>query len=178
MQAIPKIFDKESNQWIELLAKPVAEEVVKIMKEDYLYNKKTMDYWLLENLDVPTTPIRVAVFTDGNELDDYTKSAFEFAFNDYINTLSNRKLFNLDKFLESRSDTATPKPPQFKVDATVTYINEGEDNTVISLPKHDNITNDIDICEMLAKTSTGTLEAKYIYNDHPIEDKKLFFESK
>lgn len=92
MQAIPKIFDKESNQWIELLAKPVAEEVVKIMKEDYLYNKKTMDYWLLENLDVPTTPIRVAVFTDGNELDDYTKSAFEFAFNDYINTLSNRKL--------------------------------------------------------------------------------------
>lgn len=40
MQAIPKIFDKETNTWIELLAKPVAEEVVKIMKEDYLSNKK------------------------------------------------------------------------------------------------------------------------------------------
>ena len=40
MQAIPKIFDKETNTWIELLAKPVAEEV-KIMKEDYLSNKNT-----------------------------------------------------------------------------------------------------------------------------------------
>lgn len=42
---------------------------------------------------------------------------------------------------------------------------------MITLPKLDNITNNVDICEMLAKTSTGTLEAKYIYNDHPIEDK-------
>ena len=49
---------------------------------------------------------------------------------------------------------------------------------MITLPKLDNITNNVDICEMLAKTSTGTLEVKYIYNDHPIEDKKLFFESK
>ena len=79
MQAIPKIFDKETNTWIELLAKPVAEEVVKIMKEDYLSNKKTLDYWLLENLDVPTTPIRLAVFTDGNELDEYMKGSFEVA---------------------------------------------------------------------------------------------------
>ena len=177
MQAIPKIFDKETNTWIELLAKPVAEEVVKIMKEDYLSNKKTLDYWLLENLDVPTTPIRLAVFTDGNELDEYMKGSFEVAFNNYIFDLPNRKIFNVDKFLEFCSDTATPKPTQFQVNATVT-IHEDEEDTVITLPKLDNITNNVDICEMLAKTSTGTLEAKYIYNDHPIQDKKLFFESK
>lgn len=177
MQAIPKIFDKEKNTWIELLAKPVAEEVVKIMKEDYLSNKKTLDYWLLENLDNPASPIRLAVFTDGNELDEYMKSSFEFAFNDYIFNLPNRKLFNVDKFLEHCSDTAIPKPPQFQVNATVT-IHEDEEDIVVTSPKLDNITNNVDICGMLAKTSTGTLEAKYIYNDHPIEDKKLFFESK
>ena len=67
------------------------------MKEDYLSNK-TLDYWLLENLDVPTTPIRLAVFTDGNELDEYMKGSFEVAFNNYIFDLPNRKIFNVDKF--------------------------------------------------------------------------------
>ena len=54
---------------------------------------------MLENLDVPTTPIRLAVFTDGNELDEYMKGSFEVAFNNYIFDLPNRKIFNVDKFL-------------------------------------------------------------------------------
>lgn len=36
MKAIPKIYDKESEQWVELMAKPIAEEVVRIMKEDFM----------------------------------------------------------------------------------------------------------------------------------------------
>lgn len=40
MKAIPKIYDKEQEQWIELMAKPIAEEVVRIMKEDFMRNKK------------------------------------------------------------------------------------------------------------------------------------------
>lgn len=39
MKAIPKIYDKESEQWVELMAKPIAEEVVRIMKEDFMRNK-------------------------------------------------------------------------------------------------------------------------------------------
>ena len=44
---------------------------------------------------------------------------------------------------------------------------------MITLPKLDNITNIMDICEMLAKTSTGTLEAKYIYNDPQLKIKTI-----
>lgn len=46
MKAIPKIYDKEQEQWIELMAKPIAEEVVRIMKEDFMRNKE--DIKLLE----------------------------------------------------------------------------------------------------------------------------------
>ncbi|WNM51494.1 hypothetical protein CoNPh10_CDS0097 [Staphylococcus phage S-CoN_Ph10] len=46
--AIIKTFDKEKQQWLEVFARPVAEEVVKIMKDDWLSNKKTIDYWLLQ----------------------------------------------------------------------------------------------------------------------------------
>lgn len=37
--AIPKIYDKENEQWVELMAKPIAKEVVRIMKEDFMRNK-------------------------------------------------------------------------------------------------------------------------------------------
>ncbi|MFF7090674.1 hypothetical protein ACFY9U_40960 [Streptomyces anthocyanicus] len=40
MNAIPKIYDKENEQWVELMAKPIAEEVVRIMKEDFMRNKE------------------------------------------------------------------------------------------------------------------------------------------
>lgn len=39
MNAIPKIYDKENEQWVELMAKPIAKEVVRIMKEDFMRNK-------------------------------------------------------------------------------------------------------------------------------------------
>ncbi|WP_053040142.1 hypothetical protein [Staphylococcus haemolyticus] len=39
MNAIPKIYDEEKNEWVELITKPIAEEVVRIMKEDFMKNK-------------------------------------------------------------------------------------------------------------------------------------------
>lgn len=39
-KAIPKIYDKENEQWVELMAKPIAEDVVRIMKEDFMCNKE------------------------------------------------------------------------------------------------------------------------------------------
>lgn len=37
--AIPKIYNEQTNEWIELMAKPIAKEVVEIMKEDFMKNK-------------------------------------------------------------------------------------------------------------------------------------------
>lgn len=39
MNAIPKIYDEKTEQWVELMAKPIAKEVVGIMKEDFMKNK-------------------------------------------------------------------------------------------------------------------------------------------
>lgn len=39
MNAIPKIYNEETNEWIELMAKPIAKEVIQIMKEDFMRNK-------------------------------------------------------------------------------------------------------------------------------------------
>ena len=93
MKAIPKIFDKEKGQWIELMAKPIAEEVVKIMKDDWLSNKKTIDYWLLQYTEGVAEPIQVAIFTDGNEVDDTLKSNLEWAFEDYVSNSTKQKTF-------------------------------------------------------------------------------------
>ena len=40
MNAIPKIYDEQTGEWVELMAKPIAKEVVRIMKEDFMRNKE------------------------------------------------------------------------------------------------------------------------------------------
>lgn len=39
VNAIPKIYDEQTNEWVELMAKPIAKEVLEIMKEDFMKNK-------------------------------------------------------------------------------------------------------------------------------------------
>lgn len=175
MNAIPKIYDKKTEQWIELMAKPIAEEVVKIMKEDWLANKNTINYWLLQYTEGVAESIQVAIFTDGNEVDETLKSNLEWAFNDYLSILENKKLFNLQDFINKCISTKTELPKQFKVNAIVNY--NSLDDTV-KLQEIDNITNNPDVIGMLDSSSEGSIEVKYIYNDHPIEDKKLIKENK
>lgn len=176
MKAIPKIFDKEKGQWIELMAKPIAEEVVKIMKEDWLSNKKTIDYWLLSYKEQGMAePIQLAIFTDGNEVDESLKSDLEWSFNDYVYSLENKKLFNLQDFINDCHSRKIQLPKQFKVNATVNFDSLDEP---IYLQEIDNITTNVDVIGMLDESSKGSIEVKYIYNDHPIEEKKLIKENK
>lgn len=176
MKAIPKIFDKEKGQWIELMAKPIAEEVVKIMKEDWLSNKKTIDYWLLSYKEQGMAePIQVAIFTDGNEVDETLKSNLEWSFNGYVSNLQNKKLFNLQSFINDCYSRKIELPKQFKVNATVNFDSLDEP---IYLQEIDNITTNVDVIGMLDESSKGSIEVKYIYNDHPIEEKKLIKENK
>lgn len=173
--AIIKTFDKEKQQWLEVFARPVAEEVVKIMKDDWLDNKNTIDYWLLQYTEGVAEPIQVAIFTDGNEVDDTLKSNLEWAFNDYISGLENKKLFNLQDFINDCYSRKTELPKQFKVSATVQFDSL---DYPIHLQEIDNMTTNVDVIGMLDESSKGSVEVKYIYNDHPIEDKKLVKENK
>ncbi|MDU6163456.1 MAG: hypothetical protein E6647_13760, partial [Staphylococcus epidermidis] len=171
----PKIFDKEKGQWIELMAKPIAEEVVKIMKDDWLSNKKTIDYWLLQYTEGVVEPIQVAIFTDGNEVDETLKSNLEWAFKSYVFNLQNKKLFNLQSFINDCYSIKIDLPKQFKVNATVKFDSLDEP---IYLQEIDNMTTNVDVIGMLDESSKGSIEVKYIYNDHPIEEKKLIKENK
>lgn len=175
MKAIPKIFDKEKGQWIELMAKPIAEEVVKIMKDDWLSNKKTIDYWLLQYTEGVVEPIQVAIFTDGNEVDETLKSNLEWAFKSYVFNLQNKKLFNLQSFINDCYSIKIDLPKQFKVNATVKFDSLDEP---IYLQEIDNMTTNVDVIGMLDESSKGSVEVKYVYNDHPIEEKKLIKENK
>ena len=176
MKAIPKIFDNEKGQWIELMAKPIAEEVVKIMKEDWLSNKKTIDYWLLSYKEQGMAePIQLAIFTDGNEVDETLKSNLEWSFNGYVSNLQNKKLFNLQGFINDCYSRKIELPKQFKVNATVNFDSLDQP---IYLQEIDNITTNVDVIGMLDESSKGSIEVKYIYNDHPIEEKKLIKENK
>lgn len=175
MKAIPKIFDKEKGQWIELMAKPIAEEVVKIMKDDWLSNKKTIDYWLLQYTEGVVEPIQVAIFTDGNEVDETLKSNLEWAFKSYVFNLQNKKLFNLQSFINDCYSRKIDLPKQFKVNATVQFDSL---DYPIHLQELDNMTTNVDVIGMLDESSKGSIEVKYIYNDHPIEEKKLIKENK
>lgn len=175
MKAIPKIFDKEKGQWIELMAKPIAEEVVKIMKDDWLSNKKTIDYWLLQYTEGVVEPIQVAIFTDGNEVDETLKSNLEWEFKSYVFNLQNKKLFNLQSFINDCYSRKIDLPKQFKVNATVKFDSLDEP---IYLQEIDNITTNVDVIGMLDESSKGSIEVKYVYNDHPIEEKKLIKENK
>ncbi|MCG2339297.1 hypothetical protein ACXXHD_04805 [Staphylococcus epidermidis] len=175
MKAIPKIFDKEKGQWIELMAKPIAEEVVKIMKDDWLDNKNTIDYWLLQYTEGVVEPIQVAIFTDGNEVDESLKSDLEWSFNDYVYSLENKKLFNLQDFINDCHSRKIQLPKQFKVNATVKFDSLDEP---IHLQEIDNITTNVSVIGILDESSKGSVEVKYVYNDHPIEDKKLTKENK
>ena len=175
MKAIPKIFDKEKGQWIELMAKPIAEEVVKIMKDAWLSNKKTIDYWLLQYTEGVVDPIQVAIFTDGNEVDETLKSNLEWAFKSYVFNLQNKKLFNLQSFINDCYSRKIDLPKQFKVNATVQFDSL---DYPIHLQELDNMTTNVDVIGMLDESSKGSIEVKYIYNDHPIEEKKLMKENK
>ena len=175
MKAIPKIFDKEKGQWIELMAKPIAEEVVKIMKDDWLSNKKTIDYWLLQYTEGVAEPIQVAIFTDGNEVDDTLKSNLEWAFEDYVSNIKKKKLFNSQGFINDCYSRKIELPKQFKINATVQFDSL---DYPIHLQEIDNITTNIDVIGMLDESSKGSVEVKYVYNDHPIEEKKLIKENK
>ena len=157
------------------MAKPIAEEVVKIMKDDWLSNKKTIDYWLLQYTEGVVEPIQVAIFTDGNEVDETLKSNLEWAFKSYVFNLQNKKLFNLQSFINDCYSIKIDLPKQFRVNATVKFDSLDEP---IYLQEIDNMTTNVDVIGMLDESSKGSIEVKYIYNDHPIEEKKLIKENK
>lgn len=168
-----KFYDENVKKWVMAKTAPIEQLVVKAMKDNWLKNKKQINYWLLEHTENVPEPIRLVVFTDGNEIDDYTKSAFEFAFHDFISTLSNKKNFPLDEFLKNCRNTGVNIPKQFYINVNIEIIDKEYGNSYIEMPSINNITKNVDITSILANEENANMTVRYIYNDNAIEDYKF-----
>ena len=173
MKAIPKIFDKEKGQWIELMAKPIADEVVKIMKEDWLETKGQLDCLLIEANTQYDDVVRVAVFyntaqkgTDIVDNQENYKISLETNLKNIVEKLSSFKNFNLNDFIE-KLQIYNVMPDTFNLNV---QIEDSEGNFIV-VPKVNTITNNSDITNALIEEGSK-LETRYIYNDNPIEEYK------
>ena len=173
MKAIPKIFDKEKGQWIELMAKPIADEVVKIMKEDWLETKGQLDSLLIEANTQYDDVVRVAVFyntaqkgTDIVDNQENYKISLETHLKNIVEKLSSFKNFNLNDFIE-KLQIYNVMPDTFNLNV---QIEDSEGNFIV-VPKVNTITNNSDITNALIEEGSK-LETRYIYNDNPIEEYK------
>lgn len=177
--AIIKAFDKEKQEWLEVVAKPVAEEVVKIMKEDWLETKGQIDYLLVEADTQYGDTVRVAVFyntaqenTDIVSNQQNYKISLETHLKSVTENLPTPKNFNLNDFIE-RLQIYDIMPDTFNLNAQI----ENSEGNSITVPKLSTVTSNPNITNALIDEDSK-LEVRYIYNDHPIEDKKLVKEKK
>ncbi|QVD57996.1 hypothetical protein BT3_035 [Staphylococcus phage BT3] len=174
VNVLPNVYDPEKGEWVNLLAKPIAEEVFKIMKEDYLEYKGNIGYFIAKYKDGNTSieQPNVVVFYNEKELDtmELTEEELTRALNEYIDyELEGKyKPFSLSNFVSYLEDYGYRLPTNFEVDVTVTL----SDGQKFTYPRTKSITNNANIIDAL-KNDDQYIEVKYIYNDHAIEDKKL-----
>lgn len=171
-----KYYDEETGNWITLKTNPIAQEVVRIMKEDWLAYKGQLDCWLLKYTteDDPNLPepIYVAIFVDSESVKNYDKETLEWNFKDYINALSNKKNFKLNDFIKYCEDSLIDLPQQFKLNVDL----ELESNQ-LNYKELNSITNSVDVVSVLANNEQGTLTANYIYNGHSVPEKQYTFKA-
>ncbi|HAR3267747.1 hypothetical protein [Staphylococcus argenteus] len=177
MKAVPRIYDKKNAEWVELITKPIAEEVIKIMKDDWLSHKGIIDCWLLKytNEDDPSLPepIYVAIFVDSESVKNYEKDTLEHYFKDYILGLPNKKGFKLNEMINHfKNELLFELPQQFKLSVDLAL-----ENNQLNFPELDNITNNVDVVYTLANEQKGEITARYIYNGHAIPEKQYKFKA-
>ncbi|OHQ30231.1 hypothetical protein HMPREF2564_11255 [Staphylococcus sp. HMSC068D03] len=158
MNAIPKIYDKENEQWIELMARPIAEEVVKIMKEDFMKNKgpikllelpygtgeygETFTYRLFYNSKLSQGAV------------DYNSVIIQQILKDMFNELDDKREFTYSEIM-SNSDIKS----FLDEIVTLNLCYEDEWTTKFFSSK------DLGILDIINNNCT----VSYIFNDNPIE---------
>ncbi|AFV80817.1 hypothetical protein QCF18_09960 [Staphylococcus aureus] len=174
VNVLPSVYDAEKGEWVTLLAKPIAEEVLKIMKADYLEHKGNIGFFISKYKDGDSSieQPNVVVFYNEKDYDtmELTESELTNALNEYIDyTLDGKyKPFSLNNFINYLEDYGYRLPVNFEVDVTI-ILSDGQKFTY---PRTSSITNNASIVDAL-KSEDQYIEVKYIYNDHAIDDKKL-----
>lgn len=169
MKAIPKIYDKENEQWVELMAKPIAEEVVRIMKEDFMRNK---------------SDIKLSEITYGNEDEFRYYIAYQSNVNQSaIFSLEGTLPFILNEILNKKDNYSSLSSKDVLNDAdALSFI---EPLNVFNVVYKDTFGNEVttrsnELPQDLMKTTSysiknnksGNFTISYAFNDNPIVDKQ------
>lgn len=167
--AIPKIYDKENEQWVELMAKPIAKEVVRIMKEDFMRNK---------------SDIKLSEITYGNN-DEFVY------FIAYQSKVSQSAIFNLESTLPFILNDILNKKDNYSALSNKEVLNDAdalsfiEPLKVFNLIYKDTFGNEVttrsnelpqDLMSVTSRSiknnKLGNFTISYTFNDNAIEDKQ------
>ena len=173
MKAIPKIYDKEQEQWIELMAKPIAEEVVRIMKEDFMRNKSD-----IKLLEIP--------YGNENEFIYYIA---------YQSNVSESAIFNIEGTLPFFLNEILNKKDNYSALSNKDVLNDAdalsfiEPLNVFDVVYKDTFGNEVTTrsnelpqdlmmatSRVIKNNKSGNFTISYTFNDNPIEDKQYNFE--
>lgn len=173
MNAIPKIYNEQTNEWIELMAKPIAEEVINIMKEDFMRNKED---------------IKLSEISYGNEDEFRYYIAYQSNVNQSaIFSLEGTLPFILNEILNKKDNysSLSNKDVLFDVDA-LSFI---EPLNVFNVVYKDTFGNEVTTrsnelpqdlinttSHIIKNNKSGNFTISYTFNDNAIEDKQYKFE--
>ncbi|MDS4005044.1 hypothetical protein RJB90_00310 [Staphylococcus capitis] len=173
MNAIPKIYNEQTNEWIELMAKPIAEEVINIMKEDFMRNKEDIKLSEISYGNEDEFRYYIAYQSNVNQSAIFSlEGTLPFILNEILNkkdnysSLSNKHvLFDADalSFIEPLNVFNVVYKDTFGNEVT-TRSNELPQDLI-------NTTSHI-----IKNNKSGNFTISYTFNDNAIEDKQYKFE--
>lgn len=170
MNAIPKIYDEQTGEWVELMAKPIAKEVVRIMKEDFMHNKNE-----IKLLEIPYGNENEFIYYIAYQSNVSESAIFNlegtlpFILNDIINEkdeysqLSNKEILN-----DTHAFNFIEPLNTFNVIYKDTFGNE------ISTKNNELPQDSLDIAlHRIKNNKLGNFTISYTFNDNAIEDKQF-----
>lgn len=168
--AIPKIYDKENEQWVELMAKPIAKEVVRIMKEDFMRNKDDIKLSEIAYGNENEFIYFIAYQSNVNQSAIFSlESTLPFILNDILNKKDNYSALSNKDVLNDADALSFIEPLNvFNVIYKDTFGNEVTTRSN-ELPQ--------DLMSVTSRSiknnKLGNFTISYTFNDNAIEDKQF-----
>ncbi|MCC3691441.1 hypothetical protein [Staphylococcus capitis] len=173
MNAIPKIYNEQTNEWIELMAKPIAEEVINIMKEDFMRNKEDIKLSEISYGNEDEFRYYIAYQSNVNQSAIFSlEGTLPFILNEILNKKDNySSLSNKDVLFDADALSFIEPLNVFNVVYKDTFGNEVTTRSN-ELPQDlINTTSHI-----IKNNKSGNFTISYTFNDNAIEDKQYKFE--
>lgn len=170
MNAIPKIYDEQTNEWIELMAKPIAKEVVRIMKEDFMHNKNEIKLLEIPYGNENEFIYFIAYQSNVNQSAIFSlESTLPFILNEILNKKDHYSALSNKEVLNDADALSFIEPLNvFNVIYKDTFGNEVTTRSN-ELP-HDlmSVTS-----RSIKNNKLGNFTISYTFNDNAIEDKQF-----